>query len=111
MQTSTATTLCLAMVLGCVGQAFATNVNHASEADLDSLKGVGPATTHRILVERQNMPFADWADLMARVKGLRPATARKLSEQGLTVNGVPFEGVTPAPAAQPATPKPPPPGV
>ena len=66
------------------------DINTASEADLDSLKGVGPATTLRILAERDKTPFADWADLMARVKGLRAPTARKWSDQGLTVNGQPY---------------------
>lgn len=99
--------------LGCClwwgGCALALDINHASEADLDSLKGVGPSTTQRMLSGRDQAPFTDWADLLARVKGLRAPTARKLSDQGLTVNGVPFErGMPPA---QPATPNPPPPGV
>lgn len=68
-----------------------TDVNLASEADLDSLKGVGPALSARILAQRVHQPFTDWADLMQRVKGLRSATARSLSGQGLTVNGQPFE--------------------
>ena len=112
MQTSLTWKRWLGLVVYWAGQACATDINQASEADLDSLKGVGPATTQRILAEREKAPFADWANLMARVKGLRPPTARKLSEQGLTVNGLPFEGVTGSPAAaQPATPNPPPPGV
>lgn len=86
---------------------WALDINQASEADLDSLKGVGPAVTQRILAARGASPFADWPDLMSRVKGMRPPTARKLSDQGLTVNGAPFE----APQPQPAKPNPPPPGV
>ena len=66
------------------------DINLASEADLDSLKGVGPATTQRILAERSSAPFADWADLMGRVRGMRATSARKLSDQGLTVNGQPY---------------------
>ncbi|MBY0465774.1 MAG: helix-hairpin-helix domain-containing protein [Burkholderiales bacterium] len=65
----------------------ALDVNMATEADLDSLRGFGPATTARVLAEREKGPFTSWADLMARVKGLRAATATKLSAQGLTVNG------------------------
>lgn len=76
-----------------------TDVNLASEADLDSLKGVGPALSARILAQRAHQPFTDWADLMQRVKGLRSATARSLSDQGLTVNGQPFE-----PTAEPDRP-------
>lgn len=71
--------------------AWAGDINTATEADLDSLKGVGPATTQRILSERARRPFTDWPDLMARVKGLRPPTAKKLSAQGLTVNQTAFD--------------------
>lgn len=109
MQTSPEWKRCLVLAACWATQAGAGDVNQASEADLDSLKGVGPATTQRILAEREKAPFADWANLMARVKGLRPATARKLSDQGLTVNGAPFEGTSVGP--QPAVPNPPPPGV
>lgn len=63
------------------------DINTATEADLDSLKGVGPATTARVLAERQKGEFASWADLMTRVKGLKSTAAAKLSAQGLTVNG------------------------
>ncbi len=76
------------------------DVNSASEADLDSLRGLGPAMTARILAQRAQSPFADWADLMRRVKGLRTTTARHLAEQGLSVNGqaLPPSTVTPAKA-------------
>jgi competence protein ComEA len=79
------------LVALCPWIAWALEINHASEADLDSLRGVGPATTQRLLAERGRRPFADWADLMARVKGVRAPTARKLSDQGLTVNGLAFD--------------------
>jgi competence protein ComEA len=39
------------------------------------------------LAERQRKPFADWADLMRRVKGIRSASAERFAAQGLTVNG------------------------
>jgi competence protein ComEA len=39
---------------------------------------------------RERGPFRDWADLIARVRDIRAATARKLSDAGLTVNGAPF---------------------
>jgi|APCry1669188879_1035177.scaffolds.fasta_scaffold00229_12 competence protein ComEA len=68
-----------------------TEVNTASEAELDSVKGLGPGTTARILKARESAPFADWADFMKRVKGIRPATAAKLSQAGLTVNDTAFK--------------------
>ena len=66
------------------------DVNQASEADLDGIKGLGPATTRLILAERQKADFKSWADLISRVKGLGQNSAVKLSEAGLSVNGVSY---------------------
>jgi competence protein ComEA len=68
----------------------ATEANQASEAELDSVKGLGPASTARILQAREQAPFKDWADFLRRVKGFKAATAARLSEAGLTVNGEAF---------------------
>jgi competence protein ComEA len=66
---------------------FATvEINTATEAELDSVKGLGPASTARILKARSQGDFKNWADFMARVKGFKAATASKLSKDGLTVN-------------------------
>ncbi len=69
----------------------AVDVNKATEADLDGLNGVGPATTQLILKERKKGDFKDWADLMHRVKGIGDARATKLSAAGLTVSGVSYK--------------------
>jgi competence protein ComEA len=66
---------------------LATEVNQATEAELDSVKGLGPSSTARILEARTQGLFKDWADLMRRVKGIKAAQAAKLSESGLRVNG------------------------
>lgn len=65
----------------------AVDVNTASEAELDGVKGIGPALSGKILKARQQGPFKDWADLMQRVKGIQPKSARQLTDAGLTVNG------------------------
>lgn len=78
------------------------DINTATEADLDSLKGVGPATTARVLAERQKGAFANWADLMTRVKGIKAPAAAKLSAQGLTVNGTAYFLPSPDSQALPA---------
>jgi len=65
----------------------ATEVNQATEAELDSVKGLGPASTARILEARAQGLFKDWADLMRRVKGIKASQAAKLSEAGLRING------------------------
>lgn len=69
----------------------AVEVNKATEADLDGLPGIGPATTQLILNERKKSEFKDWADLMRRVKGIGEARAAKLSEAGLTVGGAAYK--------------------
>jgi competence protein ComEA len=79
--------LLLATALGALSFcATALEINTANEAELDSVRGLGPAATARILEAREKGPFKDWADVMARVKGIKAATATKLSNGGLTVN-------------------------
>lgn len=79
--------LLLSCALGC-GGAFAVEVNEANQAQLEMVKGVGTTLSAQILEARtQQGPFKDWADLMARVKGLRAVRAAQLSSAGLTVNG------------------------
>lgn len=83
------------------------DVNQASEAQLDGVKGLGPATTRRILAARSKRPFDDWNDFIARVKGIGPRFAERLSREGLTVAGAPYPTAAqeaansaPTPAAQ-----------
>ena len=75
------------VLCGFAGAALALEINLASEAELDSVRGMGPAMSRAILAERQVKPFSDWADLMQRVKGIRSASAERFAAQGLTVNG------------------------
>jgi competence protein ComEA len=65
--------------------------NTASEAELDSIRGLGPSATARILAAGYSGMFLDWKDFMQRVKGTKPATARELSDGGLIVNQVSIE--------------------
>lgn len=83
------------MALLACSLAQATELNTATEAQLDGLRGLGPSSTARILQAREAGVFQNWADFMARVKGIKPATATKLSAQGLTVNGAPYTPETP----------------
>jgi competence protein ComEA len=69
---------------------LALDVNQATEAELDSVKGLGPSSTARILKSREAGPFKGWEDFMQRVKGIKPATAAKLSSGGLTVGDQPY---------------------
>ena len=69
----------------------AVDVNTAKAADLDGVKGIGPVMSKRILDERRKGRFKGWDDMIQRVKGLGPASATKLSAEGLTVDGAAFE--------------------
>lgn len=82
--------ICLAGLLHCGAALAAADVNHARVADLDGIKGIGPALSGRILAERARRPFRDWGDLIARVKGINAAAAARLSAEGLTVNGASY---------------------
>ena len=73
----------------------AVEVNKANEAELTSIKGIGPAMSARILEERKASAFKDWPDFIARVKGVGEPTAAKFSGDGLTVNGSSYKGAKP----------------
>lgn len=78
----------------------AVDVNKAGAAELDSIKGIGPSISTKILDERKKGSFKDWNDFIERVKGVGEGNATKFSNEGLTVNGSTFKGVTAVPAAK-----------
>ncbi|MCI1191587.1 helix-hairpin-helix domain-containing protein [Calidifontimicrobium sp. SYSU G02091] len=63
------------------------DINKASQAELETVKGIGPAMSERILEERKKGPFKDWSDLIVRVKGIGDGNAARFSSAGLTVSG------------------------
>jgi competence protein ComEA len=66
----------------------AVDVNKATDAQLDAVKGIGPATSKTILAERKKGgDFKSWDDFISRVKGIGEKKAESLSKEGLTVNG------------------------
>jgi len=69
----------------------AVDVNKATAAELDGIKGIGPVMSKRILDERKKGEYKNWDNLMARVKGIATTTAAKYSAGGLTVNGDTFK--------------------
>lgn len=87
---SLATTLAMAAV----------DVNTATEADLDSIKGIGPGTSAKMLEARKTGKFKDWSDLIARVSGIGDKRAAKLSAEGLTVNGAKYQPGSAEPPAK-----------
>jgi competence protein ComEA len=65
-------------------------VNRANLAELETVKGIGPSLSTRILQAREQATFANWDDLRHRVRGIGRAKAASLSAQGLTVSGAAY---------------------
>lgn len=75
-----------------VAVAFAAvDVNNATPAELDAIKGIGPVKSALIISERKKAPFKDWNDFVTRVKGVGTDSAAKFSADGLTVNGTSYK--------------------
>lgn len=81
----------------------AVDVNKATEAELDGIKGIGPVTTKLIISERKKGEFKNWDDFVTRVKGVGDKSAAKFSAEGLTVSGASYQGASAAPAKAQAT--------
>ena len=77
----------------------AVDANKATQAELEAIKGIGPAIAGKILDERKKGAFKNWDDMVERVKGVGEGNAAKFSAAGLTVGGAAYSG---APAAAPA---------
>jgi competence protein ComEA len=80
----------------------AVDVNKADQAELESIKGIGPTISTQILGERKKAPFKDWNDLTTRVKGVGDANAAKFSQNGLTLHGAAYAPATPGGAVKAA---------
>ena len=79
----------------------AVDVNKATAAELDGIKGIGPGISTKILDERKKGNFKDWNDFIGRVKGVGETNAAKFSAEGMTVGGAGYKGAAPAaPAAK-----------
>ena len=61
-----------------VAVAFAAvDVNKATPAELDGIKGIGPSISNKIVDERKKGNFKSWEDFIERVKGVGPGNAAK----------------------------------
>ncbi|HZW71993.1 MAG TPA: helix-hairpin-helix domain-containing protein, partial [Caldimonas sp.] len=91
----------LAALFLAVAAHAAIDVNRASQAELEAVKGIGPSLSTRIMSERSKSEFKDWSDFVGRTKGVGEKNAAKFSEAGLTVHGKPYVA-PPAGEAKPA---------
>ena len=83
--------LAFAMFYGAMAFA-AVDVNKATAAQLDGVKGIGPALSGKILDERKKGEFKSWDDFISRVSGIGEGNASKLSGAGLTVGTAKYSG-------------------
>ncbi|MDB5886750.1 MAG: hypothetical protein JWR74_2921 [Polaromonas sp.] len=81
-----ASTLTLSMTVAIA----AVDANSATEAELDGIKGLGPATSRLIMDERKKSEFKNWPDFIKRVKGVGSKSASRYSAEGLTVDGAAY---------------------
>ena len=76
----------------------AVDVNKATAAELDGIKGIGPGISAKILDERKKGNFKDWNDFIERVKGVGETNAAKFSAEGMTVGTATYKATAAAPA-------------
>ena len=79
--------LCVVAMLIAHAAHGAVDANKADQEALESVRGIGPAVSQRILDERKKAPFKSWGDFIGRVRGVGDVTAKRFSREGLTVNG------------------------
>ncbi len=85
----------IALVATCLFalNAFAmVDANKASQAELETVKGIGPGLSAKILKARETGTFKNWDDLVERVGGVGPGNAARFSQAGLTVSGAAYDG-------------------
>ncbi len=78
--------------------AYAADANQASRAELETVKGIGPGLSGKIVKARETGQFKNWSDLVERVGGIGAGNAPKLSQAGLTVAGAAYDSAANAPA-------------
>ena len=83
-----AATVALSLLGSGVGIATASpiNVNTATQTELESIKGIGPAKAKTIIAERlDGGHFQDANDLQKRVRGIGIKSVEKMVDNGLTI--------------------------
>jgi competence protein ComEA len=80
----------------------AVEVNQASQPELETVKGIGPGLSTKILEARKAGAFKNWDDFVDRVGGVGPGNAGKFSQAGLTVAGAAYAGAPKAEKAEKA---------
>ena len=67
----------------------AVEVNQATQAELETVKGIGPGLSTKILAARKSGNFKHWDDMVDRVGGVGPGNAARFSQAGLRISAAP----------------------
>jgi competence protein ComEA len=59
----------------------AVDVNQASQAELETVKGIGPGLSTKILDARKASAFKDWTDFVDRVPGIGQRQCQRASRR------------------------------
>lgn len=81
----------------------AAEANQATRAELETVKGIGPGLSGKIIEARKFASFKNWADMVDRVAGVGPGSAARFSHAGLTVGGAVYDSSQAVPAASTKT--------
>ncbi len=84
--------IALVMAVFALNAFAAADANKATQAELETIKGIGPGLSGKILQARQSGEFKTWGDLVDRVGGIGPGNAARFSQAGLTVGGAAYDG-------------------
>jgi competence protein ComEA len=85
----------LVLTLASAAAFAAVDLNKADQAALETVKGIGPALSTKLLDERKKGSFKDWSDVIERVGGVGPGNAARLSAAGLTVGDKAYTAAAP----------------
>jgi len=84
--------IALLMAVFALNAFAAADANRATQAELETVKGIGPGLSSKILQARQSGNFKNWDDLVERVGGIGAGNAARFSQAGLTVGGSAYDG-------------------
>lgn len=63
------------------------DLNQATRAEIEAVRGVGVELTERLLQARAHGHFRDWAELRSRVKGVSRRALQGFAEAGFQIQG------------------------
>ena len=70
-----------------ISTVWAADLNTATRAEIEAVRGVGVVLTDRILEQRKIKPFQNWSDALKRVKGLGKRNIAGFRDADLRIAG------------------------